>query len=83
MYFGLWVELFKIDKLVLYEFNVSNTFKPEIYNEPFILVVLSKLVNALTFNEDSIVVLLFKFEKTPLRLKILLLIIEFLYLYLF
>jgi hypothetical protein len=53
------IELFKDDKLVLYEFNVSNTFKPEIYNEPFIFVVLSKLVNPLTFNEDNIVVLLF------------------------
>ncbi len=39
------VVLIKIDKLVLYEFNISNTFKPEIYNEPFLLVVLSKLVN--------------------------------------
>ncbi len=44
---------------MLYDFNVSNTFKPEIYNEPFIFV------KPLTFNEDSIVVLLFKFE-TPL-----------------
>ncbi len=35
------VVLFKIEKLVLCEFNVSNTFKPEIYYEPFILVVLS------------------------------------------
>jgi hypothetical protein len=35
---------------VLYEFNASNTFKPEIYKKPFILVVLSKLV-------DNIVVL--------------------------
>jgi hypothetical protein len=57
------VELFKDDKLVLYEFNVSNTFKPEIYNEPFIFVVLSKLVNPLTFNDDSIVVLLFNVVK--------------------
>ncbi len=54
------VVLLKIDKLVLYEFIVSNTFKPEIYNEPFILEVLSKLVNPITFNEDKIVVL-FKF----------------------
>ena len=29
---------FKIDKLVLYEFNASNTFKPEIYNEHLIFV---------------------------------------------
>jgi hypothetical protein len=50
---------FKIDKLVLYEFNVSNTFKPEIYNDPFILVVLSKLVNPLALNEDNNVILLF------------------------
>jgi hypothetical protein len=53
------IELFKDDKLVLYEFNVSNTLNPEIYNELFIFVVLSKLVNPLTFNEDNIVVLLF------------------------
>ena len=57
------IELFKDDKLVLYEFNVSNTFKPEIYNDPFILVVLSKLVNPLTFNEDNNVVILFNVVK--------------------
>jgi hypothetical protein len=60
------IELFKDDKLVLYEFNVSNTFKPEIYNEPFTFVVLSKLVNPLTFNEDNIVVLLFEVVKPPI-----------------
>ncbi len=53
------VVLFKIEKLVLNEFNVPNTFKPDIYNEPFKIVVLSKLVNPLTFNEDNNVVLLF------------------------
>ena len=41
---------FKIDKLVLYEFNVPNTLKPDKYNDPFIFVVLFKLVNPLTFN---------------------------------
>ncbi len=51
------VALLKIDKIVLYEFNVSNTFKLEIYNEPLIFVVLSKLVNPLTFNGDNFVVL--------------------------
>ncbi len=57
------VVLFKTDKLVLYEFNVFNTFKPEIYNDPFIFVVLSKLVNPLTFNEDNNVVILFNVVK--------------------
>jgi hypothetical protein len=57
------VELFKIDKPVLYEFNVPNTFKPEIYNEPFILAVFSNLVNPLTSNEDNNVVLIFNVVK--------------------
>ncbi len=39
------LKLYKVDKPVPNEFNVSNTFKPDIYNEPFIFVVLSKLVN--------------------------------------
>jgi hypothetical protein len=32
---------------------------PDIYNDPFILVVLSKLVNPLALNEDNNVILLF------------------------
>ncbi len=51
------LKLDKVDKPVPNEFNVSNTFKPELYNDPFIFVVLSKLVKPLTFNEDNIVVL--------------------------
>jgi hypothetical protein len=47
------------------EFNVLNTFKPDIYNDPFIFVVLSKLVYPLTFNEDNNVVLLFNIVKPP------------------
>jgi hypothetical protein len=58
------VELFKIDKLALYDFNVSNIFKQEIYNAPFIFVVLSKLVNPLTFNEDNNVVFFFNVVNT-------------------
>ncbi len=42
---------------MLYEIDVCNTFKPEIYHDQFIFVVLSKLVNPLTFNEDNLVVL--------------------------
>jgi hypothetical protein len=57
------LKLFKVDNPVPYEFNVSNTFKPDIYNDPFIFVVLSKLVNPLTFNDDTNVVLLFNVVK--------------------
>ncbi len=46
-------KLYKVDKPVPNKFNVSNTFKPAIYNEPFIFVVLSKLVIPLTLNEDN------------------------------
>ncbi len=60
------VVLLKIDEIVLYEFNVSNEFKPEIYNEPFTFIALSKLVNPLTFNEDNNVVLSFNVVKPPI-----------------
>ncbi len=36
--------------------DVSNTFKPDIYNELFLLVVLSNIVEQLTFNDDNNVV---------------------------
>ena len=42
----------KVDKLVPNEFNVDNTFKPEIYNDPFIFVVLFDVVKPLTFNDN-------------------------------
>ena len=51
------LKLYKVDKPVPNEFYVSNTFKPDIYNVPFIFVVLSKLVNPLTFSDDNNVVL--------------------------
>ena len=38
----------KVDKLVPNEFNVDNTFKPEIYNDPCIFVVLFNVVKPLT-----------------------------------
>ncbi len=60
------LKLDKVDKPVPNEFDVLNTFKPDIYNDPFIFVVLSKLVNPLTFNEDNIVVLLFEVVKPPI-----------------
>ncbi len=41
---------------------VSNTFKPETYNEPLILLLLFKLANPETFNDDTNVVQ-FKCEK--------------------
>jgi hypothetical protein len=47
----------KVDKLVPNEFNVDNTFKPEIFNDPFIFVVLFNVVKPLTLNDDNIVVL--------------------------
>ncbi len=38
--------------------NVSNMFKPDMCNEPFIFVVLFNVVNPDTFNDDNNVVLL-------------------------
>ena len=57
------VVLYKFVKLVPCEFNNSNTFKPDIYNEPFIFVALFNVVDPLTFNDDNKVVLLFKVVK--------------------
>jgi hypothetical protein len=56
---GLSTKLYKVDNPVPNEFNVSITFKPDIYNDPFIFALLSVLVKPLTFNEDNNVVLLF------------------------
>ncbi len=42
-----------------YEFNNSNTFNPEIYNDPFIFVVVFNIVNPLTFNDDNYKVISF------------------------
>ncbi len=53
------LDLFKDDIQVPHELNVSNTFKPDIYNDPFLFVVLSKLVKPLICNEENNVVLLF------------------------
>jgi hypothetical protein len=53
------LESYTIVKLDPYEFNNSNTFNPDTYNEPFIFVILFSVVNPLTFNDDSNVVLLF------------------------
>jgi hypothetical protein len=44
---------------VPYAFSNCNIFDPDIYNDPFIFVVLFKLVNPLTFNEDNNETLLF------------------------
>ncbi len=49
---------------MLYEFNVPNTFEPEIHIEPFICAVLFRFLNPLTFNEDNNVVLLFNIVKS-------------------
>ncbi len=54
------LESYKIVKLDPYEFNNSNTFNPDTYNEPLIFVVLFNIVNPLTFNDDNNVVLSFK-----------------------
>jgi hypothetical protein len=53
----------KVDKLVPYAFNNCNIFDQDIYNDPFIFVVLFKLVNPLTFNEDNNETLLFNVVK--------------------
>ncbi len=37
-------------------FNVSNTFKPDIQNEPFIYVVLFNVVEPLIFDDNNNVV---------------------------
>ncbi len=63
----------KVEKFVLYEFNNCNIFDPDIYNDPFIFVVLFKFVNPLTFNDDNNVTLLFiialPFTVNPFNLK--------------
>ncbi len=50
------LKLHNVDNPAPCVFNVSDTFKPDIYNEALIFVSLPKVVKPLTFNDDNNVV---------------------------
>ncbi len=53
------LKLYKVDNPVSWIFNVSKTFKPEIFNTPLIFVSLFNVVNPVRFNTPFTFVSLF------------------------